>query len=238
MRPISLWSGPRNVSTALMYSFAQRVDCEVVDEPLYAHYLSRVNVDHPGREEVLATMNHDGKKVLDHLLLPGAKPLRFIKNMAHHWINLNDELLSKFSNIFLIRDPKEMLPSLINQITEPVLRDTALKSQWELYDKLMNKGVEVAIIDSAQLLMNPEVILKKTCEILQIPFDSNMLHWEKGPIPEDGIWAKHWYQNVHESNGFQPYRKKDTPFPDHLSVLLNECEPYYKLLFKHSLKII
>ena len=236
MRAISLWSGPRNVSTALMYSFAQREDCEVIDEPLYAHYLSKVDVHHPGEEEVLATMNHDGREIIDQLLIPGDRPLRFIKKMAHHWINLDDGLLKKFSNIFLIRDPKEMLPSLINQIPNPVLRDTALKSQWDLYSKLANSGAEVAIIDSAQLLMNPKAILGKVCKTLKIPFDDKMLTWAKGSIPEDGVWAKYWYHNVHKSTGFQPYRKKDDLFPDHLSILLDECEPYYKLLFNHSIK--
>lgn len=237
MRIISLWSGPRNVSTALMYSFAQRHDCEVVDEPLYAHYLSHVNVDHPGKKEIVATMDTDGSQVMKEQLVPGMRPLRFLKNMAHHWMGLDDSLLNHFTNIFLIRDPKEMLPSLINQITNPVLRDTGLKRQWELYQKLCEQGKPTAIIDSRELLIDPEEVLKKVCSQLNILFDPAMLSWKPGPIPEDGVWAKYWYYNVHNSCGFQSYKPKEDPFPKRLVPLLQQCEPYYNLLFDKSLKL-
>lgn len=237
MRVISLWSGPRNVSTALMYAFAQRQDCEVVDEPLYAHYLSRVDADHPGRKEILASMNTNGKEVIENQMRPGIKPIRFLKNMAHHWVELDDSLLHLFYNIFLIRDPREILPSLIKQIPSPILRDTALKRQWELYKKVNNKGKPVAIIDSKHLLMNPSEMLKKACNYLDIPFDTAMLSWQPGAISEDGIWAKYWYHSVHTSSGFQKYKKKEHPFPEKLVPLLKECEPFYNLLSDRSIKI-
>ncbi|MEM6524082.1 MAG: sulfotransferase family protein [Bacteroidota bacterium] len=237
MRVISLWSGPRNVSTALMYSFSQRADFDVVDEPLYGHYLSLTHADHPGREEILATMNTNGLVILKDLLQPGSKPYLFLKNMAHHWINLDDRLLTNFSNIFLIRDPLEMLPSLAHQIPKPTLKDTGLKKQWELFEKLEALKEPLAIIDSKQLLLNPQVILEKICAHLRIPFDSSMLSWPPGPILQDGVWSKYWYQNVHKSSGFQPYRTKSEVFPIRLRPLLDECKPFYKLLFDKSIKL-
>ncbi len=238
MKIISLWSGPRNVSTALMYSFAQLDNMTVVDEPLYAHYLSKTDVNHPGDQEVLDTMEHDGKKVLENILSSAQQqPMLFIKNMAHHWIQLENSWLDKFDNIFLIRDPREMLPSLINQLPQPTLRDTGLKTQVDLYKGLISRGHNPMIIDSKNLLLEPKAILSRICNHLDIPFSSSMLHWPKGPRKEDGIWAKYWYQNVHESEGFSPYLPKDVTFPSQLDPLLKECQPYYNYLFDQSLKI-
>ncbi|MEM9858269.1 MAG: sulfotransferase family protein [Bacteroidota bacterium] len=237
MRVISLWSGPRNVSTAFMYSFAQRKDFEVVDEPLYGYYLSLTDIDHPGKDEILATMNTDGESVLKAMLTPSNKPFRLLKNMAHHWVDLDMELLNQFTNIFLIRNPAEMLPSLVKQIPDPVLRDTGLERQYALFEHLKSRGEPVAVVDSKQLLLNPADLLKKLCKYLGISFDEQMLSWTSGALPEDGVWAKYWYHNVHNSSGFQPYRSKKETFPESLKPLLHECEPYYKLLLNHSIKL-
>lgn len=233
MKIISMWSGPRNVSTALMYSFAQRTDTEVIDEPLYGHYLSKVDVNHPGDREVLDHMEHDGTAVLDNILKSDHKEILFLKNMAHHWISLNDEYLSAFTNVFLIRDPKEMLASLIHQIPDPVIRDTGLKKQVELYKLLPHESV---VIDSKELLTNPRNILTQLCIELKVPFDPNMLHWKSGPKKEDGIWAKHWYHNVHKSTGFTTYQAKNATIPNNLQPLLDECYSYYNFLYTKSLK--
>lgn len=237
MKIISLWSGPRNVSTALMYSFSQIKGVKVIDEPLYAHYLSKTDVHHPGDDEVLATMEHDGNKVLENLLEQNDhQSVFFLKNMAHHWIELDDHWLDKFENIFLVRDPKEMLPSLINQIPNPTLRDTGLKTQVDIFNKLIADGHSPTIIDSKSLLLNPKDILSKLCDALGIPFNLSMLQWPKGPIKEDGIWAKYWYHNVHQSEGFSPYNPKKETFPYQLETLLAECQPYYNYLYERSLK--
>lgn len=236
MKIISLWSGPRNVSTALMYSFAQRDDMIVVDEPLYAHYLSKTDVYHSGREEIINNMNNDGEQVIKNILNTKQERLLFLKNMAHHWIELNNEYLNGMDNIFLIRDPEEMLPSLNQQLNNPTLRDTALKKQVEIYQYLEQSGMIPMVIDAKDLLQNPKGMLRIICEILEIPFDEGMLCWKAGPRPEDGIWAKYWYQNVHKSEGFSAYKKKDDPFPVHLKPLLEECKPYYKFLSDNALK--
>lgn len=238
MHRISLWSGPRNVSTALMYSFAERSDTTVIDEPFYAHYLKTTGAGHPGREEVLASQPTDAQKVIEETLLSEyEKPVLFIKNMAHHLEGLDTDFLPKLTNILLIRDPEQMLPSLIRKIPDPVMRDTAYEHQYELYRRLKDTGDEPLVIDSSELLKDPKYMLHNVCELLGIPFDKSMLSWEAGPRPEDGVWARYWYHNVHRSTGFKPYRPKDEPVPERLQPLLEECRHYYQILFENAIKV-
>ncbi|HNP20178.1 MAG TPA: sulfotransferase family protein [Fulvivirga sp.] len=238
MKIISLWSGPRNVSTAIMYSFAQRSDTYVVDEPLYGHYLVTSGADHPGKNEVINNMETDGAKVLIQLKKQAKNtPVLFLKNMAHHWVNLDDNLLLDFSNVFLVRDPREMLPSLINQIPNPVMRDTGLKMQVDIYKKLIAEGRNPVVIDARQLLLNPPKALQHLCTALKIPFEEAMLQWEAKPRKEDGIWAKHWYHNVHKSTGFGTYERKIEEVPEHVKPLLEECIPYYDFLYEKAIKL-
>lgn len=234
---IHLCSGPRNVSTALMYSFAQRPDTHVIDEPLYAHYLRSTGASHPGRDEILATMEHSGEKVvLETLLGPCDHPILFVKNMGHHLIDLNWRFLDQMTTVILIRDPEQMLPSLINQVPQPKLADTALAMQRKVFDYLTRRGKSPCVLDAREVLTNPEKILRNLCAELGISFDPVMLHWEAKPIPEDGVWAPHWYHVLHKSTGFAPYTHKSAPFPDFLRPLLNECIPYYNHLYHHALK--
>lgn len=234
--PICLWSGPRNVSTALMYSFAQREDVRVVDEPLYGHYLSVTGADHPGREDIIAAMNSDGAAVMREFLQqpPGSRRL-FLKHMAHHLVDLDLGFLQLVKNVFLIRDPREMLPSLIIQLPHAELADTGLKRQWQLYSDLTESGRAPAILDSRELLLDPATVLAQLCEHLGLPFDRCMLRWDAGPIPEDGVWAPHWYHAVHKSTGFAPYCAKKE-FPKHLESLYAECAPWYEKLFANAIK--
>jgi hypothetical protein len=237
-KPICLWSGPRNVSTALMYSFAQREDTTVVDEPLYGHYLRVSGAKHPGAAEVMAAMNCDGDAVMRELLDRQARDANrrfFLKHMAHHVVGMDSGFLDRTSNIFLIRDPREMLPSLTIQIPHARLADTGLKRQSELFDALVAAGHQPAILDSRELLLDPPGVLRQLCEQLGMPFASAMLEWEPGPRPEDGVWAPHWYHAVHESSGFAPYQpKKD--FPVGLAPLLDECQPWYERLFEKAIR--
>ncbi len=236
--PICLWSGPRNVSTALMYSFAQRDDMLVVDEPLYGHYLRVSGADHPGGADVMAAMNCDGDAVMSGLLQQQAADASrrlFIKHMAHHLVDIDLGFLRETCNLFLIRDPKEMLPSLIIQVPHAQLADTGLKRQWELYDELCGEGRQPAILDSRELLLDPAGVLRQLCDYLGHPFTAAMLEWPAGPRPEDGVWAPHWYHAVHKSTGFSPYRAK-TEFPEHLGPLLEECQPWYDKLFDKAIR--
>ncbi|WP_155212606.1 sulfotransferase family protein [Fulvivirga aurantia] len=237
MKIICLWSGPRNVSTALMYSFGNRPDTEIIDEPLYAHYLVQSGADHPGKQQTLTEQENDGNKVIQNLLSYSSdKPVLFLKSMGHHFLNLDHNFLHRFSNIFLIRNPREMLPSLSQQLPNPILRDTALDKQVDLYKRIINLKQEPIIIDARHLLENPEGILGKVCESLDIPFYNSMLSWQAGARKEDGSWAKYWYHNVHKSTGFRAYQKKKASFPASLEPLLNECLPYYQFLYERSLK--
>ncbi len=240
---INLWSGPRNVSTALMYSFAQRADTRVVDEPLYGHYLAVSGADHPGREEVLAAMDTDGERVVrDVILGPCDRPVVFFKQMAHHLFHageldgLDRGFLDRTANVLLIRDPEQMLRSLSRQIPRPTLRDTGLAAQSELLEELGRRGQEPPVLDARQLLLDPAAVLTKLCERLGLPFDPAMLSWAPKPRPEDGVWAPHWYENVHRSTGFTPYAHKRGPFPAELEPLLAECRPHYERLFREAIR--
>ena len=236
--PICLWSGPRNVSTALMYSFAQLKNVRVVDEPLYGHYLRVSDADHPGRQEILDAMNCDGDSVMRMLLLAQSEDpsvVLFIKHMAHHLLDLDLAFLQATNNVFLIRDPREMLPSLTIQLPQATLADTGLQRQWELFSDLTVNGQRPAILDSRELLLDPETVLRALCTHLNLEFDRGMLSWHTGGRPEDGVWAPHWYHAVHQSTGFAPYEAK-SDFPKHLQALLDECSPYYEKLFRHALR--
>ena len=236
MKRICLWSGRRNVSTALMYSFAQRKDTKVIDEPLYGHYLEATGVIHPGREEVIQSTNCDGNAVMQELinLESNSYDVLFIKQMSHHFQYLKNDFLTKTENIFLIRDPKEVLSSLTVQLPNATVRDTGLDIQWQLYQTLKSSGASPIVIDSQDLLMDPEAILTLLCDHLSIKFSKKMLKWKTGPIKEDGIWSKYWYHTVHKSSGFIPYKAKPE-LPKTLLKLYNNCRPYYKNLLKNAL---
>jgi len=238
MNKICLWSGPRNVSTALMYSFAQRDDTKVVDEPLYGHYLLVTGVKHPGRKEIMDEVNCDGKLVMDDLLkindLDG-KDVLFLKQMTKHLVGINHDFLPKFKNVFLIRNPKDMLSSLAVNIPKPNLADTGLDLQWKVYKNMKSLGNKPIVVDSRELLMNPENILKQLCSHLNLEFVDSMLSWPAEPRKEDGIWAKYWYQSLHKSTGFQSYQAKSN-FPVELKQVLSECLPYYEKLLSEAIQ--
>lgn len=234
---LSVWSGPRNVSTALMYSFAQRADTRVVDEPLYGHYLSVSDAEHPGAAEVMADMDCDSERVIQEVILGTCdRPVLFLKNMSHHLLQLDWDFLTQLTNVLLIRNPEEMLPSLAENLKQPILRDTGYKYQVEILDQLLAWGQTPPVLEAREILKNPASVLQQLCERIGLQFDESMLHWSAGPRPEDGIWAKYWYHNVHRSTGFNPYRPKTTPFPEHLQSLLAECQPYYERLASYTIK--
>ena len=238
MKKICLWSGPRNISTALMYSFSQRDDTRVVDEPLYGHYLSKTGVRHPGREEIMAAVNCDGNFVMKNLLNwndGNGKKVLFLKQMTKHLVDVNRNFLPKFKNILLIRNPRDMLPSLAENIPHPNLADTGLDLQWHLYKNLESMSNNPIVIDADELLRDPKDILKQLCRHLKLKFFDSMLSWPAKPKKEDGIWAKYWYKSLHKSTGFLPYRPKSN-FPAELKKPLKECIPYYEKLLTKSIR--
>ncbi|MCB1235509.1 MAG: sulfotransferase family protein [Verrucomicrobiae bacterium] len=239
-RIVNLLSGPRNVSTALMYAFAQRGDTAVIDEPLYGHYLHLTHAPQPHWEEMLALLETDGEKVVRERILnpPAGRAVWFVKNMAHHLIDLDPAWLSdpRVANVFLIRDPRQMLPSLVNQIAEPTPRDAAYARQAELFRELDAAGRAPLVLDSRELLLDPGKVLGELCRRIGVLFDPVMLSWKAGPRPEDGPWAKYWYHNLHRSTGFAPFTEKKEPFPERLRPLLDDCLPHYNFLAARAIR--
>ncbi|MEX0996781.1 MAG: sulfotransferase family protein [Flavobacteriaceae bacterium] len=238
VKRISIWSGPRNISTAMMYSFAQRKDTQVFDEPLYGYYLknSTAKEYHPGADEIINTMEIDGNKVVEMMLSNNEKPVLFFKNMTHHLLpELNRSFLKNLVNVILTRDPVEMLPSYAEVVETPSLYDVGYKLHLDIVEQLQSENLPVIVLDSKAVLLNPMKQLKKLCDAINIPFDPAMLSWTPGARPEDGCWAKYWYGNIHQSTGFIPYKPKTKPFPEKLKPLLEECLPYYKELVKLAL---
>lgn len=234
---ISVWSGPRNISTALMYSFAQRQDTKVFDEPLYAHYLrnSQAKNYHPGADDILNNMENDGDAVVNMMLTATEKPVLFFKNMTHHILGLNLDFTQGLHNVILTRNPVEMLPSFDKVIKNPSLDDVGYKLHMDLVNEFIQRDIDFTVMDGKNVLQNPEGVLRQLCERLHIPFDAHMLKWTPGKLKEDGVWAKYWYDSVHKSSGFSAYTPKKEPFPEHLMPLLRECQPYYDELQKLAL---
>ncbi len=237
IKRICLWSGPRNISTALMYSFAQRSDTRVYDEPLYAYYLSHSKAQkyHPGASDILASMENDGDKVVEMMLGNHEKPIVFFKHMTHHLLDLDRSFMKDVINIILTRDPVEMLPSFAKVIDNPTLVDVGYALHIDLLEYFQIHGKEPIVLDSKKVLLNPQKILSQLCKCLDIPFEENMLRWTAGSRPEDGIWAKYWYDNIHKSQNFMEYKSKNESFPDNLKPLLEKCLPYYEQLSRLSI---
>ncbi len=238
MKVINLIAGPRNLSTALMYSFAQRNDTTVLDEPFYAYYLlnSATAINHPSAKEICATMEVDEAKIVQYIHNISAKKIVFLKGMAHHYLSDTPDFILKWNNIILIRHPEKLLASFSKVIENPTIGDIGIKKASEIFTYLTSQGKVPLVIDSDELLKDPPAYLKKVCVCLEIPFTSTMLSWDKGGIPEDGIWAKHWYKNVHNSEGFAIQTTSNQEMPIRLQAVLEEALPYYNILKNHILK--
>jgi len=235
---VNFWSSPRNISTALMYSFAQRSDFRVVDEPLYAHYLTHQPTDavHPGRKDILDTQNNDGTAVVNKMLTHhyGTAAVLF-KQMTHHLVNLDHAFLRQMDNVLLIRNPRAILSSFSKVVTEVTAEDIGLPQQYRLYQELLWAGCPPAVVDATRLLQDPRTVLGKLCLYLGIPWQDSMLSWPAGPRPEDGVWAPYWYSNVHRSTGFQPFVEKEYKLSDPLEAIARNCLPLYQELLDNAL---
>jgi len=233
-----MWSGPRNISTTMMYSFAQRSDTKVYDEPLYGAYLKETTAKeyHPGAEEILNTMETDAQRVIDMMTEPHKEEVVFFKNMTHHIMKLDKGFTKQGFNILLTRNPKEMIPSFAKVIPELSMKDLGYAEHLGLMEYFDKYEIPYAVLDAKNVLLNPEGVLKKLCEKAEIEFDKAMLSWPAGARPENGVWDKYWYDNVHASTGFKKHEPKKEDFPEHLIPLLNECQPIYEKLSEAALK--
>jgi hypothetical protein len=216
---IALWSGPRNLSTALMYSFANRGDCRIIDEPLFGYFLDKTGAWRPSREEVLKVMSRNPE-----LILADMKDARdchwvFSKNMANHLEGLDFSLLHDFQNIILTRKPSAVLNSYVKQVEYPTPLDLCYEHQLRILRYLKKARIPFLVVDSDELREDPAGVLAGVCEFLAIPFTRNMLSWPAGARPEDGVWAKYWYGNVHLSSGFMPAKEKEFAIPSGMEQL-------------------
>lgn len=231
---INLWSSPRNISTALMYSFAQRPDTTVVDEPLYAYYLTHATdrAEHPGHEDILASQSADGRQVVESVILGGDYTTEVVvfKQMTHHMLDLPLGFLHQTHNVLLIRDPQAILASYTKVIGQPTAYDIGVPQQDALFTYLQAHDALTAIVDAKVLLQHPRRTLELLCGRLGIPFTEAMLAWEAGPRPEDGVWAPHWYSTVHASTGFAPYQEKKVSLPPEIADIAAQCRPFYEKL--------
>ena len=234
---IHLISGPRNISTSLMYSFGNRDDCTIIDEPFYAYYLKKTGLDHPGRDEVLRSQESDRLKVLSKIFNdPYSNPVVFIKNMAHHIFDGDEAFLMECSNIFLIRHPKKVIHSFSKVISNPDINDIGIGRQLELYNHLQKLNGDQIVIDSDLLLADPRSVLSQLCNKLNINFQDKMLKWNPGPRKEDGVWAKYWYGNTHQSTGFKKINSGDITLSKLNEDLLQRTLPLYSELFERAIK--
>ncbi|MEO1066187.1 MAG: HAD family hydrolase [Pseudomonadota bacterium] len=236
---IAMWSGPRNLSTAMMRSFGARQDCACMDEPFYAASLQETGMDHPMRDEIIADGETDPHKVVEQCLNPATdKPISYQKHMMHHMHDFPLDWVRDVTNVFLIREPERVLKSYSAKWEQVTAADIGYAQQRRLFDDLQAAhGTTPVVIEASDIRANPEGILKALCSAIDIPFDPAMLRWAAGPKPEDGIWAKHWYDAVWASTRFAP--PDDTPLPlldARLQTLADEARLHYDALARHKLK--
>ena len=238
---IAMWSGPRNISTALMYSFENRSDCYATDEPLYASFLLKSGTPHPGAEEVIENNESEVGKIITTLTgpIPDKKQIWYQKHMCHHLPPDSDiSWIDNFKNCFLIRDPREVLLSL-SKITDSIdLLSTGLPQQLTIFKHVIKSSRKIPpVIDSADVLEDPESILSVLCESIGIPFSKRMLSWEPGPRNCDGLWGKYWYDSVWKSSGFSPPTPKDGVLSEHLHSVLEESTIIYQELREMRIRV-
>lgn len=228
---IAMWSGPRNLSTAMMYAFGNRADFDVRDEPFYAPYLATTGQDHPMRREILTSHETD-PDVVAQQCREGGQPHLYMKHMPHHMLpafplNWAKDCL----NVHLIRHPARVIASYAQKRQDPTLDDIGFVQQTALFDKL--GGV---VLDSFDIRAHPEAALKALCNAIDLPFDDAMLRWAPGPRPQDGVWARHWYGAVHRSTGFAGAEGPLPELDEKTQALCDLAMPHYEMLRSHRLR--
>lgn len=230
---IAMWSGPRNISTAMMRSWENRPDCSVVDEPFYAYYLHKSKSPHPMFEQVLASQAKDYATVAKHLSMGACEsPLQYQKHMTQHILSMDDlSWAQDLHHCFLIRDPAYVVASYTHSRGECSAEDIGIIRQYKLYELFKKQSNRVIpVIDAQMVLSQPEKTLGNLCEALKIPFFSQMLSWPAGSRDSDGIWAKHWYHRVEKSTGFAPTKSKQIKLSPQQQAVVDEVMPYYTKL--------
>lgn len=234
---IAMWSGPRNISTALMRAWGNRADTFVVDEPFYAHYLHTTGADHPVAAEVIAAGKIDWRKVITQLTgdVPGGKSIFYQKQMTHHLLpGIERAWLGELTNCFLIRDPGEVIVSYIKKNHDPTLEDLGFVQQAEIFDFVRGRtGTIPPVLDARDVLSDPRGMLGLLCAAIGVDFDEAMLSWPPGLRETDGVWAKHWYAEVEKSTSFRKYEAKHEPVPARLAPVHDACREVYERLYHY-----
>ncbi|MFQ5624067.1 MAG: HAD family hydrolase [Paracoccaceae bacterium] len=229
-----MWSGPRNLSTAMMRSFGARPDCAVWDEPFYAAYLARTGLDHPMGAEIIAAGETDADKVARRCAgeAPGGKRLFYQKHMTQHMVaGFPRGWMADVVNVFLIRDPEQVVASYAAKRENPDFGEIGFGLQAELFEEVAEReGVAPAVVDSADILADPRGMLTALCARIGIGFSERMLRWKQGPHPDDGVWAAHWYRSVWSSTGFAAPKHREVTLPDAELRLAERARPYYERL--------
>ena len=228
---IAMWSGPRNLSTAMMYAFANRADCAAVDEPFYAAYLAATGLEHPMRDEILASQPVDPSEVAARLLgpVPDGRAHWYQKHMTHHMVpGVPRDWIGQVTNVFLLRHPARVIASYVVKRENPTLEDIGFPQQAELYDEVVARQGRAVMIDSDDIRRDPEAMLRRLCDAIGLPFDPAMLAWPRGPKPEDGVWAPHWYNAVWDSTGFADAEGPLPEVPAALKPVLQAALPIYE----------
>jgi len=236
---IAMWSGPRNVSTAMMRAWENRGDTAVVDEPFYAYYLSATGLEHPMREQVIAAGDTDWRDVVDRLTgpVPGGKRIYYQKQMTHHMLPAIDRgWLGDVCNCFLIRHPRDVLLSYVRQRTLEAPEDLGFVQQARIFEQVSGGAATTpVVIDAADLLADPRTMLSAVCRRLGIGFTERMLAWPAGPRDSDGVWGPHWYESVYASTGFAPVKPRNGSVPREFHAILDACLPHYEQLHAHRI---
>jgi hypothetical protein len=237
---IAMWSGPRNISTAMMYAFASRPDCAVWDEPFYAFFLANAGISHPMDAEVIAAGEPDFDRVVARCLgpVPGGKPVFYQKHMTHHMLAGFDRRWALgLANAFLIRTPEQVVASYARKREAASLRDIGVIEQAEIFDMVADHlGAAPPVVDTDDILADPQGVLTALCAALGLGFDPAMLAWKPGPKPYDGVWAPHWYNVVWRSSGFAAPPAKAPRLDGDLARLADAAQPYYRRLRPYRLK--
>jgi|SRR5580704_1872384 hypothetical protein len=237
---LAMWSGPRNISTAMMRAFENRGDCAVVDEPLYAHYLAHTGLEHPGREAIIAAGETDWRRVAAELTgaLPAGVALSYQKHMTHHLLpHIGREWLSQLTHVFLIRDPARVLVSYLKSRPQVTAADIGVLQQKDIYDHVQRvTAMAPLVIDAGEFLRSPEAQLRALCAALNLDFTPRMLRWPPGARPSDGVWAPHWYQQVYRSTGFELSPAGIVTVPQEVRGILQAVMPAFEALYAQRLR--
>ncbi len=237
---LAMWSGPRNISTAMMRSWGNRSDSVVTDEPLYAYYLKATGKSHPGADEVIANGETDWRKVVAWLTgpIPDGKTVWYQKQMTHHLLPEMDRAwLIQVTNAFLLRHPRDVLTSYVKIVPNPSFEDTGFPQQREIFDYVRRScGTVPPVLDSRDIQESPRRVLGLLCDALNLPFEEAMLSWAPGLRPTDGVWARHWYSEVENSTSFRPWKPKADVVPDALASVYEQCLDCYEAMYAERLR--